>query len=404
MHPKRNPSEILRVEQRDLFASSGVGQGYLTRLLKTPSPRCPDFFRPTQITLCKGAESTPDRKAFSRRLCEVFPEASVAAQPDLAHTRVNVGLPDDTAARIDAGKAHLVIGEHKSAVRFSSEDANTCPNYWHFSLYGFCPYGCAYCYLAGTQGVWFSPTVKVFVNIDDILDRIDSKARRIGEPISFYQGKLQDPLALDALTGFSRVLVPFFAEHPFAHQVILTKSADVKNLLSLDHRKKTILSWSLIPPRIADRFESDTPSVEARLRAMKKCAAAGYPVRAVLMPIIPVDGWERLHSDFVDRLLDEIPIERLTLGGTCIYPNAIQAMETRLGPANAVSRHLAPLRLTGDRRRRYALGLRAHMYNSLIRRAKLRRRDLPVAVCLEDNSIRSRLTEPVSWGHCNCVL
>jgi len=60
------------------------------------------------------------------------------------------------------GKKTLVFGVHKSALRFSGEDGNTCPNYWHFSPYGFCPYDCQYCYLAGTPGVRFSPTVKIF--------------------------------------------------------------------------------------------------------------------------------------------------------------------------------------------------------------------------------------------------
>jgi len=91
----------------------------------------------------------------------------------------------------------LVLAEHKSAVRQSSEEGNACPNYWHFSPYGFCPFGCAYCYLAGVQGVRFSPTVKVFLNLPEILAEVDRVARRVGEPTAFYLGKLQDGLALD---------------------------------------------------------------------------------------------------------------------------------------------------------------------------------------------------------------
>ena len=40
-------------------------------------------------------------------------------------------------------------------------------------------------------------------------------------------------MALDPLTAYSTVFVPFFAAHPFARQVILTKSADVGWLLPL---------------------------------------------------------------------------------------------------------------------------------------------------------------------------
>lgn len=103
------------------------------------------------------------------------------------------------------GKQTLVFGEHRSAVRLSEERGNTCPNYWSFSPYGFCPYECKYCYLAGTKGVSFSPTVKVFLNLPEMLGQIDRIAAQQGRPTGFYLGKLQDGLALDPLTGYSRI-------------------------------------------------------------------------------------------------------------------------------------------------------------------------------------------------------
>lgn len=135
------------------------------------------------------------------------------------------------------GKQTLVLGVHKSALRFSEEENNTCPNYWHFSPYGFCPYDCKYCYLVGTPGVKFSPTVKIFLNIEQILEQIQKVARQLIRPTSFYLGKLQDSMALDSLTGYSRLLVPFFAEQKHARMVMLTKCADVDNLLDLEHNK-----------------------------------------------------------------------------------------------------------------------------------------------------------------------
>lgn len=120
-------------------------------------------------------------------------------------------------------ESKFVLGEHNSAVRFSEEEDNTCPNYWHFSPYGFCPYGCHYCYLAGTPGVRFSPAVKIFLNLPEILTEVDRIANQLGRPMAFYLGKLQDGLALDPLSGYSRKMIPFFARHPYAHMVVLTK-------------------------------------------------------------------------------------------------------------------------------------------------------------------------------------
>ena len=79
-----------------------------------------------------------------------------------------------------------------------------------------------------------SPTVKIYVNIDRMVRRIDQTANRLAKPTAFYLGKLQDGLALDPLTAYSTVLVPFFARHEFARQVILTKSAEVHRLMELD--------------------------------------------------------------------------------------------------------------------------------------------------------------------------
>jgi spore photoproduct lyase len=239
---------------------------------------------------------------MAERICQTYPAAEVVDQTEVPHNRVDLGEADATAA-LRLGKRTLVLGEHHSAVRQSREEGNTCPNYWHFSPYGFCPYGCHYCYLAGTPGVRFSPTVKVFLNLPEILAEIDRVAARLAEPTAFYLGKLQDGLALDPLTGYSRTLVRFFAAHRYARMVLLTKSASVENLLGLDHGGHTILSWSLNPAETIAAFEAGTPPLAGRIEAMKRCAEAGYSVRAVIMPIVPLPGWEEAYARFLGTLL-----------------------------------------------------------------------------------------------------
>jgi len=223
-------------------------------------------FNPQWIVLTRGCRDTPDRRAVVERAVAAFPDAEVVERLDKPHNRIDLGRGDPLALH-RRGKRTLVLAVHRSAVRRSEEAGNTCPNYWHFSPYGFCPYGCHYCYLAGTPGVWFSPTVKVYVNLPEILSEIDRAARRLDEPTAFYLGKLQDGLALDRLTGYSQEIVPFFAEHPLARLTLLTKSADVENLRDLDHRGHTILSWSLNPPEVCRSFEANTPPVESRIEA-----------------------------------------------------------------------------------------------------------------------------------------
>jgi len=50
-------------------------------------------------------------------------------------------------------------------------------------------------------------------------------------------------------------------------------------------------------------FEKNIPSVFERLEAMQQCADAGYPIRAVIMPIIPVNNWQDIYAGFLNQVL-----------------------------------------------------------------------------------------------------
>ena len=360
-------------------------------------------FRPYRIVLARGSRTSPSRRTMTEQICQAYPEAEIVDRSEVPHNRVDLGEADATAA-LRLGKRTLVLGEHRSAVRQSREEGNTCPNYWHFSPYGFCPYGCHYCYLAGTPGVRFSPTVKVFVNLPEILAEIDRIATRLAEPTAFYLGKLQDGLALDPLTGFSRTLVPFFAAHRYARMVLLTKSASVGNLLGLDHGGHTILSWSLNPAEVIAAFEVGTPPLAGRIEAMKRCAEAGYPVRAVIMPIIPVPGWAEIYAGFLQGLLAEIPLDRITLGGICSYRAARGLMEHRLGRSNAISDAFDPDGPSPDGRLRYPARLRTDLYLHMIGIIRSRAPNLDIGLCLEEKRVFQALGLTDAIGRCNCVL
>ena len=179
--------------------TSPPGQIISTEDMEAYRPRKANGFCPSQIVLAKGSNTTATRRRLAEKTCEAYPEAEVIEDFGTPHNRVNLEQSDPLLLS-EVGKRTLVLAEHKSAVRHSTEEGNSCPNFWHFSPYGFCPYGCAYCYLAGTQGVRFSPTVKIFLNLPEILAEVDRVARRLDEPTAFYLGKLQDGLALDPLS------------------------------------------------------------------------------------------------------------------------------------------------------------------------------------------------------------
>jgi len=365
-------------------------------------PKPAPHFHPDRIVSTKGSNQTPRQRDLVREICSLYPQAEVIEEFDLPHNRFDLGGSDPLKSH-HRGKNTLLFGVHKSALRFSDEDGNTCPNYWHFSPYGFCPYDCQYCYLAGTPGVKFSPTVKIFVNMGEILDQIAAVASQLSEPTAFYLGKLQDALALDPLTGYSRAMIPFFAQQRNARLTLLTKSANVDNLLDLQHRGNTILSWSLNPSQISDAFESNVPSPEERIAAMRRCAEAGYPLRAVIMPIIPIEGWQDIYTDFLKKLLESVPLERITLGQICSYSRAMHLTERKLGKDNPISKMLEKGK-SKDGRIRFPRKLRIKGYKYLVNTIRKLQPQLQIGLCMEEADAFKALGMENAIGRCNCIL
>lgn len=367
-------------------------------------PRPAPLFQPARIVLAKGSTATSERHKRVEEICGCYPAAEVVEALDTPHNRVDLGGTGLLELHY-RGKQTLVLGVHQSAVRFSNETNNCCPNCWHFSPYGFCPHGCTYCYLAGTPGVRFSPTVKIFLNLPEILAEIDRIAAPLGKPTAFYLGKLQDGLALDPLTGYSRSMVPFFAQHRDARMTLLTKSADVGNLLDLEHRKHSILSWTVNPPAVARDFEKHTPPVEDRLAAMSRCQQAGYPIRAVVMPILPVSDWADLYRAFLLDLLRRAPLSRITLGCICSYPQALRLTKWKLGKNNPISASVdRSTAKTGDGRIRFPRPMREEIYRVLVETIQEAAPGLEIGLCLEDPTMLDSLGLEEAAGRCNCVL
>ena len=365
-------------------------------------PKIAPHFTPDTIVLTKGSIQNAQQRNFIKAIFNLYPKAKVIEKFNISHNRFEIGSTDLLTLHYQ-GKNTLVFGVHKSALRFSDEEGNTCPNYWHFSPYGFCPYDCQYCYLAGTPGVKFSPTVKIFLNINEIIDQIANAASRLSEPTAFYLGKLQDGLALDPITGYSRIMIPFFAQQKYARLTLLTKSANVDNLLDLDHRGNTILSWSLNPDEIFDAFESNVPSPAERIAAMRKCADVGFQIRAVIMPIIPIEGWQSIYTHFLENLLLKIPLACITLGQICSYSGALYLTERKLGKNNPISNMLEKGK-SKDGRIRFPMSVRIEIYRNLIDTIRKLKPQMQIGLCMEEGDTFEALDMESSIGSCNCVL
>lgn len=200
-------------------------------------------------------------------------------------------------------------------------------------------------------------------------------------------------------------MIPFFAEHPYARLRILSKSADFENVLDLDHREHTVLCWSLNPPEVRKDYEVVTPPIADRIEAMRKCAAAGYPIRVMLMPIIPIPEWRRAYGELLEQLLSQVTLDRITLGGVCSYGPALNVTHEKLGNDNAIVRSLTLINDgPDDGRTRYSHELRAELYSFMRDTIRDLQPGLTVALCMESRSVAEEVGVAENIGKCNCIL
>lgn len=98
------------------------------------------------------------------------------------------------------------------------------------------------------------------------------------------------------------------------------------------------------------------------------------------------------------------PLERITLGSMCSFPNAMRLMEQKLAGEDEACRLLSAGIRSADGRRRFPLNVRLECYRYLLGRIHERVPGLPVALCLEEREAFSRTSLESGIGRCNCVL
>ncbi|GAB4335320.1 MAG: hypothetical protein Kow0089_05030 [Desulfobulbaceae bacterium] len=293
----------------------------------------------------------------------------------IERSNLPVTLVDDNGAVPVEGEypENLSLGKHSLLLcRNRGRFFKPCPGTSEYRCCGYhvlnigmnCPMDCVYCIL---QAYLNNPWLSFFVNVEDLLAELDQvltdnhkRFFRIGT------GEFTDSLALDRLTGLSRLLVPFFRERRNAVLELKTKSAVVDNLLDLDHGGRTVMAWSLNSPDIVAREEFRTAGLDERLAAAAECATKGYPLAFHFDPIVYHPGWREGYRETIRRLFATVDAERIvwiSLGGLRFIP-ALKSIAASRFPA---SRFFFQEFIDGlDGKSRYFRHHRVEMYRFLV--------------------------------------
>ncbi len=290
------------------------------------------------------------------------------------------------------GKKVLVLSDFKG--EFLKKCPGTkgfiCCNYYVLNLTTNCPLDCTYCILQ--EYLENNPVLKIFVNIKDALKQVEKiHQENKNVPIRIGTGELTDSLALDHITGFSEMLIPFFEEKKNLFLELKTKTNRIQNLLKFKGIKNTIIAWSLNPQNIIDEEEFYSASLKERLDAASECQRNGFKTAFHFDPIVLYKGWEKDYKALIKKLFKRISPENIpwiSLGGLRYRPSMKTIVKTRF-PQNKLM--TGELLLCEDGKVRYFRPQRKKMYELMIGWLREYSKNLNLYFCMEDKDMWNEL-------------
>jgi len=265
-----------------------------------------------------------------------------------------------------------------------------------------CPYDCSYCPYAAF--------VCVRLDVEHFADRVMRIAADRPQQKLFKLNNRTDTFALEPEHGVSAALVDRFAKLDGRYLLLYAKGDEVSQLAGLDHRGKTIVSFTLSPEPVAQLLEQSAPSPALRLTAMTRARALGYPIRVRLSPIVPIEGWRDAYRDLIVDLAKEAPVEMATLWTLSMVEfEDLERIVPRdaLDPAAYEAARRGAEEMKGLKGAPFPPAFRQQIYRHI---ARLLRENIPralLSLCLETEEVWRGLADVVTRKNggaflCNC--
>lgn len=209
----------------------------------------------------------------------------------------------DSKSIINSGKKILYLNNYRGEVvkycPATSKGDYLCCDLHTINLMSNCVYNCTYCIL---QACLTNPVMQVHCNLDYVFSELDKFDQSISQTMRICTGEVADSLALDEILQQNKYLVEYFSESKNLYLELKTKSDSIDNLLCLDPKGRTVVSFSLNPSDIVDKIELHTASLERRLTAARKLLNAGYHIAFNIDPVLYYEGWQKDYEGLFQEL------------------------------------------------------------------------------------------------------
>lgn len=199
------------------------------------------------------------------------------------------------------GKKTLVVGI-KKGLKFQ-----TCKPSAHYQmpLISGCMGQCEYCYLNTMLGD--KPFVKVYVNVDDILNQSKKYINeRIPDETIFEGAATSDPVPVEPYTHSLEKAITFFGSEEKGRFRFVTKYNDIDSLLNLEHNGHTEIRFSINTSSVIEKYEHFTASRDKRIEASIKASEAGYPIGYLIAPVFIYPNWKEEYHDLLLALKSKL--------------------------------------------------------------------------------------------------
>lgn len=333
------------------------------------------------------------------RITRLYIEREVVGRPNVAAIQARLNVPtvvvDDAREVYDAVMAHEDPIQKGKEVLFLNRNRGafirkcpgtrhyTCCDYMILHVGTFCTMDCAYCIL---QSYFHPPVLQYFVNHDDMKGELEShfeaKAfRRIGT------GEFTDSMIWELWTDLSGMLVPEFAGQSHSVLELKTKTTAIEALKGLDHRRKTIMAWSVNTETVIRENERGTASLAARLKAAEACESWGYPLAFHFDPMVLYDGCEADYEKVIDTIFQTVSPKNvvwISIGTFRFTPSLKPIIQKRFPDSPIVYGEF----ISGiDDKMRYFKPLRIGLYRRVYEVIRSIAPDVTVYFCMEDDEV-----------------
>lgn len=195
-------------------------------------------------------------------------------------------------------KRYLILGTRKT--HKYSENHKISDYLVPFTSSG-CYAMCLYCYLVCNYNK--CSYLRVFVNTQEILDRLVKKANEAETSLTFEIGSNSDLLLENLVTNQLEENIEYFLKHAKKGRLTFpTKFDAIEPLYHISDKQRVLPRMSLNPQEIITKVELGTSHLQERLTAINTLSHLGYDTYILIAPVIITDNFEDYYGNLIDEM------------------------------------------------------------------------------------------------------